>query len=355
DLAGTSTSAELAAKGTALLASLTMVLLAALLCNYRRGKCLTDIGTEGNADLVIAQERSIIAAAENIPTLRGTITYPHDGTLGIPIAAARIGDWCRPGVDEAFHQLSRGLSALTDQELQRNGLHSIGEEFSSGGSMEEFAAAQSPAVQNHLRWAPHAGTTPLILPARRVVQGIQSMAAATKRGVDVCLLFDISESMGEGNKLADASRGVDAFLQLLQGASSRVCLITFQTQATLVSPLGPNFRSGYPPGSLLAGGRTALLDAVDLGIKTLESRGEQNHIWAIVGFTDGIENASSAREADIVQRLTYSGRIRFYGIAYGSDADFTTLSAMASASDGLVVRGDPGQIKAIYERLSTYV
>ena len=46
-LAGTSTSAELATKGTAILASLTMVLLAALLCNYRRGKCLIDIGTEG--------------------------------------------------------------------------------------------------------------------------------------------------------------------------------------------------------------------------------------------------------------------------------------------------------------------
>src|ERR1700683_4627327 len=46
-LAGTSTSAELAAKGTAILASLTMFLLAALLCNYGRGKCLIDIGTEG--------------------------------------------------------------------------------------------------------------------------------------------------------------------------------------------------------------------------------------------------------------------------------------------------------------------
>jgi hypothetical protein len=31
------------------LASLTMFLLAALLCNYGRGKCLIDIGTEGNA------------------------------------------------------------------------------------------------------------------------------------------------------------------------------------------------------------------------------------------------------------------------------------------------------------------
>jgi hypothetical protein len=46
-LAGTSTSCELATKGTELLASLTMFLLAALLCNYGRGKCLIDIGTEG--------------------------------------------------------------------------------------------------------------------------------------------------------------------------------------------------------------------------------------------------------------------------------------------------------------------
>jgi hypothetical protein len=29
------------------LASLTMILLAALLCNYHRGKCLIEIGTEG--------------------------------------------------------------------------------------------------------------------------------------------------------------------------------------------------------------------------------------------------------------------------------------------------------------------
>src|SRR5579872_7374044 len=46
-LAGTSTSAEMAPTGTAILASLTMVLPAALLCNYGRGKCLIDIGTEG--------------------------------------------------------------------------------------------------------------------------------------------------------------------------------------------------------------------------------------------------------------------------------------------------------------------
>src|SRR5713101_7115333 len=39
-LAGTSGSGELATKGTAILVSLTMILLAALLCNYGRGNCL---------------------------------------------------------------------------------------------------------------------------------------------------------------------------------------------------------------------------------------------------------------------------------------------------------------------------
>jgi hypothetical protein len=47
--AGTSGSGELATKGIATLASLTMILLAALLCNYGRGKCLIDVGTEGLA------------------------------------------------------------------------------------------------------------------------------------------------------------------------------------------------------------------------------------------------------------------------------------------------------------------
>ena len=45
---GTSGSGELATKGTATLASLTMILLATPLCNYGRGFCLIDIGTEGS-------------------------------------------------------------------------------------------------------------------------------------------------------------------------------------------------------------------------------------------------------------------------------------------------------------------
>src|ERR1019366_4574775 len=57
-LAGTSGSGELAAKGTAILASLTMILLAALLCNYGRGFCLIDICTEGLGKTFVVHTRN---------------------------------------------------------------------------------------------------------------------------------------------------------------------------------------------------------------------------------------------------------------------------------------------------------
>src|ERR1700687_107637 len=56
--AGTSGSAELARKGTAILVSLTMVLPAALLCNYGRELCLIDVGTEGRGDRAVSDSVS---------------------------------------------------------------------------------------------------------------------------------------------------------------------------------------------------------------------------------------------------------------------------------------------------------
>src|SRR5271156_3646233 len=55
-LADTSGSGELVTKGTAIFGSVTMIPLAALLCNYGRGFCLIDIGTEGRASAVLLDD-----------------------------------------------------------------------------------------------------------------------------------------------------------------------------------------------------------------------------------------------------------------------------------------------------------
>src|SRR5450755_339053 len=71
-LEATSGSGELATRGTAILASLTMILLAALLCNYGPGKCLIDVGTEGRyrTDILQVQHGRVPAVHIHAQLLR---------------------------------------------------------------------------------------------------------------------------------------------------------------------------------------------------------------------------------------------------------------------------------------------
>jgi hypothetical protein len=94
---------------------------------------------------------------------------------------------------------------------------------------------------------------------------------------------------------------------------------------------------------------------VDAAVWQRLKLGDPAHIWAIIAFTDGRENASSTSVAALEQRLRQNSALRFYGVAYGADADDSALSRLAGASGGMVLRGDPGTIRSLYERLSTYV
>jgi hypothetical protein len=161
--------------------------------------------------------------------------------------------------------------------------------------------------------------------------------------------------MDSRDKFPNAQLAVDEFVRLLQGSGSRACLIRFDSQAVIVTSLRPPSFPFYNPGSLNPRGRTALLDAVELGVDTLESLGDPAHIWAIVAFTDGQENASNVTLAATEQHLRRIPKIRFYGIAYGADADLGQLSVLAAAGNGIASRSDPATIRAVYERLSTYV
>ena len=167
------------------------------------------------------------------------------------------------------------------------------------------------------------------------------------------LLMDMSGSM-EGTKLTLAKDGLEAFLRLLGSPADRVSLIRFQSRADLLATL-QNVPAAFPDAWFQANGQTALIDAVDLAVTQLLLAGDPLHIWAIVGLTDGQENNSIVSLPAVSSRLAASNRIRFYGIAYGADADFKVLEALASTSGGMVVRGDAAGIKALYERLSTYV
>src|SRR5258708_7932666 len=86
--AGTSGSGGLAKKGTAILVSLTMILPAALLCNYGRRFCLIDVGTEGitvnedgDAPNNLIYERIVEAKNRGAYEFPLTPTWVHSGHM----------------------------------------------------------------------------------------------------------------------------------------------------------------------------------------------------------------------------------------------------------------------------------
>jgi hypothetical protein len=314
------------------------------------GEVLTRATADGDwaTDVVIAQERSILKIARAEPGMKGVIVYPHDGTLAIPAIAGSVAGWNRPGHEQAFQLLATSLANLPSPALASSGLHKEAGSLSATGSV-------SPQTQSTVRWAAHAGGTLLVLPGRRAVRGIRNLAIAAKRSVDVCLLFDSSSSMAEQGKFAQAQSAIDTFLALLAGTQSRACVIRFQSTATVVTPLQRPSQPFYPTNALTPGGKTALLDAVELALDELEASADPVHIWAVVAFTDGLENSSQASLSELEERLRKSGRTRFYGVAYGADADIAPLASLANVTGGMAQRGDQATIQALYDRLATYV
>jgi Ca-activated chloride channel family protein len=201
--------------------------------------------------------------------------------------------------------------------------------------------------------------TTLQVPNASVIKVVRDVWWYTKRHTNVYLIADTSGSM-RGEKLAQAQLALHAFLDQIQGDTERVGLIQF---ATAVNPLiyldelGNN-RAALEAAidQLEAEGDTALLDAVYVAHRRLEDLGDTERINAIVVMTDGNENNSAASLRQLVAELRQDSPVEVvvFCIAYGSDADLQTLSAIAEPSGGQVLMGDLETIQDLYKILSTY-
>ena len=55
-----------------------------------------------------------------------------------------------------------------------------------------------------------------------------------------------------------------------------------------------------------------------------------------------------------IQEANRDNRIVIFAVAYGDDADYPTLEAVAQASGGQVREGNPETIRDLYKILSSY-
>jgi Ca-activated chloride channel family protein len=142
----------------------------------------------------------------------------------------------------------------------------------------------------------------------------------------------------------------------------QVGLVEFSSQVNNIVPLDELSQNRADLTATIdgleAGGDTALLDAVNTAYVRLQQLNDSERINAIVAMTDGKENNSSIGLRELTQRMREGNEggvpIVVFCIAYGDDADYDTLEALADATDGQVRQGDLESIKQLYKILSTY-
>jgi Ca-activated chloride channel family protein len=202
--------------------------------------------------------------------------------------------------------------------------------------------------------------TTLQLPPPDVVAAVQNAWALTKRKTNVILVVDSSGSM-EGDKLSNAQAALRTFLAQIPSDQERVGLVEFNTDVVNIIELDTLARNRAmlvsAVDSLQAGGNTALLDAVRTAYARLQREADPDRINAIVAMTDGRENASAVSLQQLTREIRAGNQdlpVVIFAVAYGRDADYEVLQALADASNGQVREGTPETIRDLYKILSSY-
>jgi Ca-activated chloride channel family protein len=202
--------------------------------------------------------------------------------------------------------------------------------------------------------------TTLQLPPPDVVAAVQNAWALTKRKTNVILVVDSSGSM-EGDKLSNAQAALRTFLAQIPSDQERVGLVEFNTDVVNIIELDTLARNRpmlvSSVDSLQAGGNTALLDAVRTAYARLQREADPDRINAIVAMTDGRENASAVSLQQLTREIRAGNQdlpVVIFAVAYGRDADYEVLQALADASNGQVREGTPETIRDLYKILSSY-
>ena len=202
--------------------------------------------------------------------------------------------------------------------------------------------------------------TTLQLPTPDVVQVVQNVWALTKRKTNVFLVVDTSGSMN-GDKLDNAQTALKTFLAQIPTDQERVGLVEFNSGVANIielDTLGANRPAlAGAVNSLEAGGNTALLDGVRTAYWRLQRQADPERINAIVAMTDGKENASAVTLRQLAQEIQEGNQqlpVIIFSIAYGDDADYEMLQALAESSGGQVKQGTTETIRELYKILSTY-
>jgi Ca-activated chloride channel family protein len=304
-------------------------------------------------DLFVAQEHLVVNYNRQSPRDRLTALYPAEGTLWAdhPLALLETG-----AVTDNQRQTWRALrdfvqSPEAQQLVLESGFRPADLSVSLTGSPIALANGVDPSQPQ----------TTLQVPGPAVVDVVQNVWQYTKRKANIFLVVDTSGSM-EGEKMAAAQAALREFMAQIKGDQERVGLVEFGSTVNNIAALDElaNNRSQIDSSIelLQAYGNTALLDGVRTAYVRLQQINDPERINAIVVMTDGRENNSLTTLRELQREIERGNSqgvpVVIFAIAFGDDADYDVLRAIAETSGGQVRQGDLNTIRQLYRLLSSY-
>ena len=204
--------------------------------------------------------------------------------------------------------------------------------------------------------------TTLEVPSVETMDATMRLWQVNKKRSNITLVMDVSGSMNERGRIANARLGAQELVKML-GDEDTFRLLPFSSR---VFPSGPAAPLGKTrpqamasAGSLIANGGTALYDAIASAFdEQLAKRAEnRDKISAIIVLTDGADTDSATKLPDLLNRIRFDSEkqtIRVFTIGYDSGAQQDVLKKIADATQAKFYEGKPENIREVFKDISTF-
>jgi Ca-activated chloride channel family protein len=281
--------------------------------------------------------------------------YPKEGTLlsDHPVAVVER-DWVTPLHRKAAEKY---IDFLLQDEQQRKALK-YG--FRPGVDTVPIAA---PIDKEHGVDPRKPGANRLRTPDADVMKACLTSWARNKKHARIVLVFDRSESMSwEAGKLENAREGAKEIVKHL-GEEDSLSILAFNRKlfwlerGQKLKEEGARERLLKAIDGITARGGTALYDAIASAHLQLQAAPDPDVITAIVVISDGQDEDSRMKLADLLQQIKVDNKnnvMRIYTIAYGAEADKKVLEQIANITRGKTYKGEPDSIRVVVKDIATF-
>ncbi len=204
--------------------------------------------------------------------------------------------------------------------------------------------------------------TTLEVPSVETMDATMRLWQANKKRSNITLVMDVSGSMNERGRIANARLGAQELVKML-GDEDTYRLVPFNNGVFPAAPAAPlgkiRPQAMAAAGSLIANGGTALYDAIGAAFEEQLAKRAENRdkISAIIVLTDGADTDSSTKLPDLLNRIRFDSEkqtIRVFTIGYDSGGQADVLKKIADATQAKFYEGKPENIREVFKDISTF-